>query len=533
MASEKFSTSTRRISNEDVAAAVKQAAAGKFKGMNVEWRSKSEPALVLRMRAMKVSWLLRYRSKTVTLKVPIETDVGVIEMGAHLARLMLGEGGDPSLALRNFEELVRDTTGQPEQFTLISVRVLEILPSNGGEKVNTWTWGEGVEAFLAMKRKKLKEPWRTEYEKTLRLPPFQKLWNVPLASLDIGQLDDVRDAIAELRGESTVYRAVQQSKAMLDWSWKYKAKASGLTTQYDWWRRWSVDYTPKRRRRKPTIREVARTLLLAERHRSLSEREHATGPGALGALWAVALTAQRASQIVGMRADRMFVYDDVQADARSPRPHPTGLSFDDGLPGDWRIYNWTLNEMKASQGDELPHALPLPPEAVSILLSFQNLEGPRKTPFLFPSAKSCSSITKSGLNILLYRLDGRRQQGTRTSKAKKPRPPKVQRPPRPSLFEIHNIRYWSPHDVRRTLTTFLRDRRLGGAASAILGHRDDRDSRDADNDRMNEVTEIHYNQSQQIGLKAEGMKLWVDALLSAYREEVMLFDKEFPAEVSV
>ncbi|HEY5127656.1 MAG TPA: hypothetical protein VIJ35_10250, partial [Bradyrhizobium sp.] len=35
----------------------------------------------------------------------------------------------------------------------------------------------------------------------------------------------------------------------------------------------------------------------------------------------------------------------------------------------------------------------------------------------------------------------------------------------------YGIRHWSPHDVRRTMTTFLTDHRLGGAAAAILGHK--------------------------------------------------------------
>ena len=68
------------------------------------------------------------------------------------------------------------------------------------------------------------------------------------------------------------------------------------------------------------------------------------------------------------------------------------------------------------------------------------------------------------------------------------------------------------------MTTFLDDRRLGGAASAILGHKTDHDRVD-DRERMASVTEQHYNRSQRIGLKAEGMALWVKALLVAYEKE--------------
>ena len=72
--------------------------------------------------------------------------------------------------------------------------------------------------------------------------------------------------------------------------------------------------------------------------------------------------------------------------------------------------------------------------------------------------------------------------------------------------------------MRRSLTRFLDDRRLGGAASAILGHKLQNDKM-PEEERMAEVTELHYNSSQRISLKAEGMKLWVDAILDACEHE--------------
>ena len=93
----------------------------------------------------------------------------------------------------------------------------------------------------------------------------------------------------------------------------------------------------------------------------------------------------------------------------------------------------------------------------------------------------------------------------------KPKPKKE----RPNLFEIHGIKPWTLHDARRTLTTFLDDQKLGGAASAILGHKMDHDRVD-ESERMASITEQHYNRSQRIGLKAEGMALWVKTLLAAY-----------------
>lgn len=72
--------------------------------------------------------------------------------------------------------------------------------------------------------------------------------------------------------------------------------------------------------------------------------------------------------------------------------------------------------------------------------------------------------------------------------------------------------------MRRTLTTFLGDRRLGGAASAILAHHPSRN--EDERERTEVVTRLHYDRSQRIDLKAEGMALWVDAVLAAYAGEV-------------
>jgi hypothetical protein len=71
---------------------------------------------------------------------------------------------------------------------------------------------------------------------------------------------------------------------------------------------------------------------------------------------------------------------------------------------------------------------------------------------------------------------------------------------RPNLFDIYHIEPWTPRDARRKLTTFMDDRRLGGAATAILGHKTDHDRVD-ERERMASVTEQHYNRSQRIGLE--------------------------------
>ncbi|WP_247475272.1 FAD-dependent monooxygenase [Bradyrhizobium sp. 30] len=77
---------------------------------------------------------------------------------------------------------------------------------------------------------------------------------------------------------------------MLSWAWKFYATASGLEdVQYEWWTRWSFEYHASERTRTPSIDEIARTLVIAEKFTHLAEGEHETYPGTLGALWGVCL----------------------------------------------------------------------------------------------------------------------------------------------------------------------------------------------------------------------------------------------------
>jgi hypothetical protein len=58
--------------------------------------------------------------------------------------------------------------------------------------------------------------------------------------------------------------------------------------------------------------------------------------------------------------------------------------------------------------------------------------------------------------------------------------------------------------------------------TAILGHKTS-SGKTKEREKLAAVTEQHYNQSQKIALKAEGMALWVKALLAAYAKETRKF----------
>lgn len=159
--------------------------------------------------------------------------------------------------------------------------------------------------------------------------------------------------------------------------------------------------------------------------------------------------------------------------------------------------------MKGGKSGSRPHALPLPPQATAVLKRlWAELDEP--SPWACPSVRGEGHAHQSAVNKLLWRLEGLDQYGD----------PK---PGRANLLALHGIEPWTPHDARRTIGSFLGDRRLGGAASAILSHKEGKDENEKE--RTAAVTRLHYDRGQRMALKAEGMEMWVTAVLDAYERE--------------
>jgi integrase len=211
----------------------------------------------------------------------------------------------------------------------------------------------------------------------------------PVRELTAGDLEVVRDRMLAAYRPSTVHRAVRQGREMLTWAWRYHPAKAGLDpAQHAWWERWSVKYKWKVRHHTPKIEEIARTMVIADMFRHLSDNEHETYPGTVGALWAAALTAQRTGSLLVLRPDRLFVPEKKAK-----------------LSG-WKIANWTAEEMKGGKDGGRPHAVPVPPEALKVLERYYKASG-GKSAWMFSGRKSTERITQSALNLLMYRLQGR------------------------------------------------------------------------------------------------------------------------------
>lgn len=519
-----YEREVKSLTANDIDAAISYSQSRAIVGKIAEWRDRKTVGLTIRITPGKAIWYVRRREITLRLgllvsKWPAESGPGQLDLEKaryvanqiHLAakrKRNLREFAEALVKLETTSEYA-DRKGHADWADeLANETSLLAYRKRTGDTGITWTWKALTAKFLDYQLPKLKAKYRKQYEHYLKLPEFDHVNDKLVSQVKLSDLERLRDAIHLNHAPSAVHRALTQSKMMMSWAWKYHATAAGLEeVQAEWWARWSFEYKTKTRTHAPTIEEIARTIVIAENFRNLADGEHETYPGTIGALWGVTLTAQRTGGLLQLKTERLF------APPKAER-HLKG----------WKIANWTEEEMKGGRDGGRPHSLPLPPEALKILNAY-HAESGGKSDWMFSGRNPKTHITQAALNLLMYRLQGRVYDHTVKQKPAykgKPGPKPKPKKERPDLFKIYGIAPWTLHDVRRTMTTLLDDKRLGGAATAILGHKTDHD-RVNERERMASVTEQHYNRSQRIGLKAEGMALWVKTLLAAYAKEQRKF----------
>lgn len=495
-----------RLTSEHVKRAQAMISAGKVGDAVIEWRDERCMGLVLRITPRAGIWYLRRRDRTIRLGSIDVLTVEDARFQADEARLALKRGKDPKAKAQLYESVLAQSGDEELAWELSFAAETSRHDDRARSATGPWRWREMRAEFLAMKKKKLKPKYFPLYARYLEHEAFKAIEGKLVSDLTRGDLEGVRNQILKVNAPSAAYRAVHQGKEMLNWAYRHHSGISGLEKiQHPWWQMWSIEYETGTRDHVPTIEELARTLVIAEHHRTLAEKEHETSPGTLAALWAVVLTAQRTGALVVLPRNRLFNHRDY--------------------PG-WKIANWTQEEMKGGPSGGRPHALPLPPVVMETFARFWAEYG-KDSPYAFPSGKGDGHVTQSALNRLLYRLEGkvfRQKVRRKPDRPSKPGPkPKKPLAHRENLLARYGVRPWTLHDVRRTLATFLDDNRLGGAGSAILAHKTSKE--EDEKERKADVTQIHYTKSQRIPLKAQGMELWVTAVMEAYEKEKANLEK--------
>jgi integrase len=520
MAKVEYQRVKKRLTPQDVAHAVWMSQRPSPKARVIEWADTDCAGLTLRITQRDAAWLIRRRDCTIRIGECKNVGLPTARYVTYMVRDAAKRGRDLKVFV---ETLVHSESGpyrDPEAWK-IADEIADDRSELGrrrlvGEIYPTWTWRNMTKHFLAEKLPELKATYRKDYERYLTLPEFELINDRPVSEIKLAELEIVRDRMIGAYGRSTVSRAVRQSKEMLNWAWSYNGAKAGLDKyDHEWWVRWKIKYKSKVRIHRPTIEELARTMVIADEFRKLADDEHESYPGTVCALWMAVLTAQRTGSLLMMRPNRLF---DPDAEMKQLRG--------------WQIANWTNEEMKGGRDGGRPHSLPLPPRLLRTLARFR-AESRRHSEWMFFAKRPQDRLTQSALNLLMYRLQGRvfdHGKKNKPDRPGKPGPkPAMHGKIRKDLFAEFNIRPWTLHDVRRSLTRFLDDRRLGGAASAILGHKRQNEKM-PEEERMAEVTELHYNSAQRISLKAEGIKLWVDTILDACERERVNIKKRIASQ---
>lgn len=479
--------------------AAKLVASGAFEGRGHEWADTEERGLVLRVGRQGAAWYLKTEARTVRLG-GTDLPVKAARVAARRCREDLRAGRTPSkVNLQIFEEAHRRGFTPANARDAAFATPLAVPTTEERRRDGPWEWQDLVDLFLAKKLPTLRPKWAVQFERHLRRSAEGAMVRKLVGAVTQDDLLKVRNRVAKARTMSATADTVEAIKAAMDWGKREEPILSGLgATPYPWWREGvHVDYASEAREHTPTLEELARTLLLAERHRALGGTAKQTDNATLAALWSIVLTGQRVTALCGTKRS-------------TTRDWPE-------RPG-WKVWTWTAAEMKGPGGGgrtrkkpkAKPHGLPIPPAALAVLERFPV---DRTSRFLFPTrGDPTKALTSSAMTGLMDRLKGKSKGargGGRTVR------------PEGDLLAQHDIRHWTLHDVRRTLPTFLDLERLGGAGSAILAHTRRKAAGDADEERelAQAITLRHYIHSQRMELKAEGMELWVAAVLAAYEAE--------------
>jgi len=316
--------------------------------------------------------------------------------------------------------------------------------------------------------------------------------------LRLEDLEEVRDLIeASGSGPSAAAKYADLAKRVLRWGLKQKRRFTGLEPTATWWEALSHEYEMEDRSgRYLTPAQIGMLIALLEAVRPLGGKSNDAVLGALQVSWMI---PQRSSALVNMLA--------LGSDRWVPDPAPERVG--------WRVYTWKPDEVKNKREIKLS----VPPIAIEILervARYSKQQLGAVSTWAFPQDRNKylvrayagkqrnktvpahldKAITPSSLNHALDALAGRK-------------------PGWPDLLTIVGLpNRIGPHDERRSVTSFFENFGEGAYASALLDHRvsgADKMSRE-----VAAITQSVYSAADRVVFKAEGMLMWMEAVLPAY-----------------
>lgn len=387
----------------------------------------------------------------------------------------------------------------------------------------TWTLRECVDMTVKQRTAKnaskpLKPRSVEDWNNTFGKPELAVLINTPVSLIARGDMEMARNAFADAYGARPSTKLLTHFRSVMEHCAAFHSLEAGLVGVEPWWRMLASPFRTKARTRRPTIEDIAKTLLLAEEYTTKplpgrTIRTAGVGPGTLAGLWWLVLTCQRAD--AGMKLKAYDFYPD-------PTPGREG----------WMLAAWDEGVMKGGK----THILPIPPRAWAVLEPLlKACRNHGKVDWAFPSEiGKDKATTRSGVYSVLKRLAKRDALLNEVRKQEiAAEVPEADRraDTRVDLFVANGILWWSLHDLRRALLKEMDERGMPGGASVVMAH-ELKSSESLNDDRLSalqleefkrlraaKITLMAYGGAQFIKLKSEAMAAWTDAVLDEYTKQ--------------
>jgi integrase len=375
--------------------------------------------------------------------------------------------------------------------------------------VHTWTLRQCFEYMIEARtkptaRKKIGKLYIEELNRTLRRPELSKFVDQPAALLKRGDLEKIRDDVEKASGVSSSLKVLSNIKGVMTYCCTQRSGDSGLDQTFMWWQHVTSDSVVKARDRKPSVTDIAKTIRLATEYldKPLPGRQdgkHGLRDNVYAAFCWLTMTCQRVEAALSLRRRDFY-----------PDPNEPG----------WYLAAWGEGVMKAGKA----HVLPVPPRAVEFMMPLLKAARHSDSDWAFPSERATDEneihVNRSAPLAVVRRLaakdvlsKGREREAV-------------------DLLSESGILFWSPHDLRRTLTDCMDDAGIPGGASAILAHEITlsqglgEDAMTAQQkaqwheQRVAKITKMAYGNPLHLALKKKAMLAWTDAVLDELERQM-------------
>jgi integrase len=467
-------------------------------------------ALELRVQGRRASWVSRYKGMTTLGYAAVAKGITELKMltpqdARYLNEIVRGlKDRDPELVkpfLVSFYTVV-DKHGRRDARLALEDAEKNLARARGEEAhAASWTFEQAVDNWIEKRnspdnRKFIKDTYAAEVRSVVARSEFSTVIKLPITKLTSRMAEDIRDAVLKNSGISMAKKAVGAFRKVLGYTYQYHRGQSGLDGHQPWWLMLTEDGVMRSRDRQPTIEGIGKVLALGEYfldHRLPGRTgvQHGVRDNVFAAFVWIMFSTQRVSSALALR------HEDVQAWAV------------DGKEG-WFQAIWREGVMK----NRKRFVLPIPPSASATLHYYMVKAKHVGSKLAFPSedGEDVQMDRSAPLNFI-RRLAGRDDKMKNDGQAV-------------DLLELNGVQYWSPHDVRRALTSAMEAAGMPGGASVVLSHtidlgEPDKKMSDAQfeiwaRNKVARITAESYGDIQHLRLKGEAMVFWTNAVLAAW-----------------